>query len=117
METKAMRYTTIDQASERARDRDLNTYLSQFDGPDESPRLLSDRIRSMDAADFERDAADYLLCDMLISAVRLRDLLADAQEQLEAFPGEQSAYFYSCASHITCALLGSLRANADAGRL
>jgi len=112
-----MRYHTIEQASrasEAARTRD--TYAA-FDGDtqpvfDDSP-LLSDKIRAMDAGVLRMDGGDLLLYDLPITTVRLRELLADAQEQLEAYPGESSAYFHACAGQITRALLGSLQANAE----
>jgi hypothetical protein len=95
-----------DYLRERLRDRDIELQFAHTYTP-EPTQPLSQWLNDMPLTEFAIDSSDFLLCYADASTSELQQWLAEAQEQLENHPGEQSAYFKSCAAKIVSALLRS----------
>jgi hypothetical protein len=95
----------IDQIIERDRARDVDAFWSTSAPTPTQP--LSQWLNDMPLTEFAIDSSDFLLCYADASTSELQQWLAEAQEQLENHPGEESAYFKSCAAKIVSALLRS----------
>jgi hypothetical protein len=94
----------IDQIVERARAKDVEAlYVPAADTG------LADFIGGMDAKEFDMDAADILLGYMNVPMSTIQEAIADAADELENYPGQESSHFTARAKQLMHAVISSAR--------
>lgn len=66
-------------------------------------------FEGMGKKEVEQDSGDFLLCYQDISTEEFKKLLVDCFEQIEEFPGEDSAYLKSASAKVVRAMYDSLK--------
>lgn len=94
----------IDRAREIEDGRRIDAYWA--DGKEQP---LSEFIGGMKAKEFEQDCSDIFIGYMDMSMERLQEALADAQDELENWPGEYTQAFKVRAAQIVMEMLSSAR--------
>lgn len=91
---------------DRARELADELLVESLNKPYQTP-ALHDFLRDMKVSEFQQDCGDILLCYLPISYHKLREMLVEAEDELENYPNEHSALFQRRACQIVEALLGS----------